>query len=76
MATLPTQAALERSILDAIATYKPRANEIVPLMGVHSKSRLRADDFNSALQRMVDSGLITIDGSPFLKLTNAGFDKM
>lgn len=79
MASLPTHQQVERSILDAIATYKPRPNEIVPLMGITSKlqtSGLRADDINPALQRMVDNGLITVDGSPFLKLTDAGFAAM
>lgn len=79
MASLPTHEEVERAIFDAIASYNVRANEIVPLIGVHTKLQtagFRADDINPALQRMVDSGLITIDGSPFLKLTDAGFAAM
>lgn len=79
MATLPTDVEIERAILDAIATFNPRPNEIVPLGGIQSKlysSHLRADEINAALKRMVQSGLITVDGSPFLKLTDAGFAAM
>ena len=78
MAQLLTDADIERAILDAIATYNPGPNEIVPLPGIQSKlpRNIRADDINAALNRMVEAGLITIDKLPFLKLTDAGFAAM
>jgi hypothetical protein len=80
MATLATEAEVERAIYDAIASYNVRAGEIVPRTAIQMKldqQGIRAVEFHKAEQSMIDKGEIEIarDGA-FIKLTEAGFDKM
>lgn len=80
MAKLPTTEETTRAIFDAMATYNPRAGEIVPRMGIHMKldaQGYRADDLNAALNDMLQKGLIEdTDSGKFIKLTEAGFAAM
>ena len=78
MANLPTIKETTRAIFDAIATYNPRAGEIVPLMGIQMKLHAegyRADDLNVALNDMLQKELIEESGK-FIKLTETGFAAM
>lgn len=78
MAKVPTVEETTRAILDQVATYNPRAGEIVPLMGVMlklDKLGFRHDEVNAAFEDMEAKGLVAFKSS-FLMLTDAGFAAM
>lgn len=80
MAEIPTNNEVERAILNEIEMRNVRAGEVVNIMSIGialQKRGLRGSDINSALQRMMEAGLVSWDGrSQFLKLTDAGFAAM
>jgi hypothetical protein len=81
MAKVPTNAEVERAILDAIKTYNVRAGEIVPTMGVYMKVEkaigAKMHEYETALTSMHQKGLIEGASAPaFLKLTDKGFAEM
>ncbi len=77
MAQIPTMEQSERAVLDAIAEYNIRPNEIVPVMAVRTKAMARglsAAEANAALESMQRKGwLILTAGSPHMTVTSAGF---
>ena len=80
MAKEPTPEDVLRAIFDAISTYNVRANQIVPITGVQikvMKAGFTAEEFENALNNMLQDGLITVEQTNvFLKLTEAGFALM
>lgn len=78
MATNPTVDQTIRAILDAAATYEPRAGEIVPTIGVQTKlhNTYRAEDLNKAFEAMIEQGLIEPEIGRHFKLTEKGYSEM
>jgi hypothetical protein len=80
MANVPSQAEVERAILDVISTLNVRANEIFNVMTVHlrlQKNGLRANEINAAFASLGQRGLFeAASSSKFLKLTQAGFGEL
>lgn len=69
---------IERALLEAAATYKPRVGEIVPLGGVHiklEKAGHSADEINAAFESLIARGCVVLAGT-FFKLTETGFAEM
>ena len=79
VATLPNITETTRAILDAIATYKARPGDIVPIMGIRLKldeAGFHTDELTEALEDMINKGLIEISNGTFIKLTKTGFSEM
>lgn len=80
--TEPTKSdeTIERAFLEAAATYKPRADEVIPILSVHTalqKAGYSAAEINAAFSSMEAKGWITgSQSSAHFKLTEAGFAEM
>lgn len=78
--TTPTNSneTVEHALLEAAATYKPRAGEIVSIGAVHTKLQQAghsAAEINAAFESMIGKGWLVLAGT-FFKLTEAGFAEM
>lgn len=77
MAEVPTQADVERAILEVISGLNVRANEAFNVATVQMRLQqrgFRADEINGAFASLGEKGLIADAPTPgFRKLTDAGF---
>ena len=77
MAPLPTQAKVEQALLEVIAEYKPRPNEIVPLADIKTKLHelgFRGREIYNALRSLQEKGWISGSASSVhVVITEEGF---
>jgi hypothetical protein len=75
----PSPDKIEMAILAVIKSTRVKAGEITPIMRIQlelDKQGIRSEEFQRGINSMIEKGLITYDGSPFVKLTEAGFRAM